>query len=134
MEMSLSELRELVMDREAWRAAIHGVAKSWTRMNWTELKRYIYMHMQYVSKVTVTFKFVTKVTNSLPATAHTKQALSSWSAELFRDEGKLHLLKQLKLHPGNHGLFLRKLHTIGDIVYIILLISLSLTHTLVSSF
>ena len=36
--MNLSELRELVMDREAWRAAIHGVTKNWTRLSdWTEL-------------------------------------------------------------------------------------------------
>ena len=44
MDMSLSELREMVMDREAWSAAIHGVTKSrtwlsdWTKLNWTEMK------------------------------------------------------------------------------------------------
>ena len=48
MGMSLSKLRELVMDREAWHAAIHGVSKSQTQLsNWTELKSLVQFHLNF---------------------------------------------------------------------------------------
>ena len=72
MDMGLGELRELVMDRKAWRAAVHGVTKSQTRLSdWTELN-WIF-HCVYIPQLSYPFICWWKQSRLLPCPGYYKQ-------------------------------------------------------------
>ena len=96
MDMNLSRLQELVMDRDAWRAAVHGVTKSWTWLsNWTELTSIYIQTIRLRKQVIYTENYKTLLKEM-------KDDVNKWKASLVHVLEDLILLKMTVLHRMLH--------------------------------
>ena len=115
MEMSLSELRELVMDRETWHAAIHGVAKSrtwlsdWTELNWRSSEK----GNRAVSQSFTSVQFNCSVVSD-SATPRTVACQASLS--ITNSQSLLKLMSIESVMPSNHLILCRPLLLLPSIL------------------
>ena len=83
-DMGLGELPEFVMDREAWRAAVHGVAKSWTQLSdWTELRQHIKKQRHYFATKVSLVKAMVFAVVTYGCESWTLKIVEHWRIDAF---------------------------------------------------